>query len=213
MVSPQGKPKQRRSLQWPRRARFGLPRASDGFNQLKERYCNERWVIGEARLGIGEERRFLSADREIVGASCVGRCRPSAELSLGLNKWRPQEVFSRLSPHVAGDWALKTGLVYDPRLRDRYDRKALGELFRLAGPLQAALMAHHHGLHGYFAALLLERLHEFSPALDAPAFVQQVQAGAIDAPLLTEHLHYGARPIALVDTGDAWLVILRWRRR
>ncbi len=207
-------------MQWPKKEQFAIPHVEDhALQSLAEAHLHSHWVMGEANLlpGDGEwgdsERRWLRADGEIVGFCAAHRCDPIQENTPRLKRWSADRLRTVLTPNARGDWALKTGLYFDPRLRRRYDRHSLDRLLRLAGPVLGALVAQRLGLKGYLAAIALQRRSAFAPALDSPAFVQQVEAGCIEEPLLKAHFCYGARPVAIVDDRQESMVIVQWHRR
>lgn len=202
----------RARLRWRRPGRVRLRRGSDAAWGAIQTASPKRWSMGEARLAPSSRSRLLALDCEIVGSVSTARAILDRSFEIGLEELGPTELLDSLRPCPGGDWLLKAGLWFDRRLPLRCRPKTWRHIIHRAGPLVGALLADRYDLQGYFAAIFLSRAGEFAPTLTTRAFIQQVAAGAIDEPLLSAHLRYGARPVAFVDTEPQPIAIVRWKR-
>lgn len=171
-----------------------------------------RWQLGEAPLAPPSRRRIVTTDGELLASTSTARGRVDIAFEPSLKTEPPQRILERTTPTPKGHWVLKTGLWVDPRVGRRLDGNARSRLLRCAGPLAGALACYRDGLAGYFAAVVLRGQPRFAPAVDPVAYVQQVEAQAVDEPLLQQHLAYGARPVAVVDQLSPPAVVMRWKR-
>lgn len=193
----------------PHRIALRAPTAAE--ERLVDRRLRGRWTVVEARLASRQTTRLVVVDDEIIGATSMVRGHYDGPEAKGLESMTAAEFLSRVERRPGqGRWAIGAGLCLDPRLGRRYGSESLRHFLFRAGPLHHALFATRHGLDGYLSAVVLSGIEDFSLALTPSAYVQQVQAGAIDEPMLSAHLHYGARPVAVVDTDPFPLVGLRW---
>ncbi len=195
MVSTSNSPRPDRATQWPRRGAFRL-RCPIGVEQtLIEEYLRARWQLIEEELAGDDLRRIVEADGELAGALAMARG--------SVEKSPPY-----LRSHSEGRWVLKTGTHLDPRLQRRYEPAKYEQLMDLVGPVFGIVTSRRLNLCGYAAVVILSRHPEFSPALGPAAFVQQVEAGAIDEPLLSAHLRYGAQVVALSSASKGAMAIV-----
>lgn len=200
-------------LSWRRRPEVRLRADSPSLREATSPHRNRAWQIEELRLAPPTARRLIEIDGEIGGVVSTARAGPNRfPGSVAVEKLGAQEVLGAITPRADGDWLVKSGLWIDARLAGRYDLRSRRHLAHRAGPLWAALMAARFGLRGYLAAVALRRACDFAPALSTSAFVQQVEAGAIDEPLLRAHLLYGARVVAIFEDLSFPAAIVRWRR-
>ena len=168
--------------------------------------------LQEGPLAPAAKRRVITVDHEIGAAFSMARGHWIGRFFGGGVVVQAEEVLSALEVHHSGSWAVKAGLWVDLRQRHRRSDSSWRRLLHLAGPVAATVFAARHGLKGYVAAVILHGWPRYSPALSPTAYLQQVAAGSIDAPLLRAHLHHGARHLAVIDNAALPMALLQWRR-
>lgn len=184
----------------------------EGERRLVEDHLSPRWWQAAAPLVATTKAHLIVANEEIVGSTGVARmrCRESFEMSRR-ESLSTVQFGERLVGDANGMWAFAADLRLDPRLPRLLGDRGYERLIRRAGPVFASLYVERLSLQGYFAAVSLSGRPRFAPALSAWAYIQQVDAGAIDEPLLVSHLRYGARPVAVVEDDLSCAAIVRWK--
>ncbi len=169
-------------------ARFCLRSPSLGEVRALDSWLRHSWQLVESSEANPPLKRLLLVDEKIIAACATAR-------------------------DETGKWLISAGTWIDARSFSRLEEEIHRQALRLIGPVHRALLAERDGLCGYRLTLPLINLSTWAPAVDAAAYVQQVEAGAIDGDtLLATYLRSGARLVEIDEQASTPRAVLQWRR-